>query len=123
MKAALQLLKDTPGKRHLAVLGTMKELGARSRQLHHQVGETVKQLGLDYLLVLADDPEAEAIVEGVASEIVTECFTTHQALGERLQEVVQSGDRLLFKASNSVGLNRVVRQFRAGFSGLKDFED
>ncbi|CCQ66131.1 UDP-N-acetylmuramoylalanyl-D-glutamyl-2,6-diaminopimelate--D-alanyl-D-alanine ligase [Crocosphaera watsonii WH 0402] len=27
---------------------------------------------------------------------------------QRLREVIQPGDRILFKASNSVGLNRVV---------------
>ena len=112
MVAALQLLKETPGKRHIAVLGTMKELGERSPQFHRQVGETLKQLEIDQLLVLANDPEAEAIAIG-ACGIPTQCFATHEQLVKQLKESVQPGDRLLFKASNSVGLNRVVEQFRA----------
>jgi UDP-N-acetylmuramoyl-tripeptide--D-alanyl-D-alanine ligase len=112
MLAALHLLKETPGQRHLAVLGTMKELGDRSPQFHRQVGEKVKQLAIDRLLIFIDDPETEAIAEG-ASGVATECFTSHDELEKRLTEVVQAGDRLLFKASNSVGLNRVVEQFRS----------
>lgn len=114
MLAALHLLKETPGKRHIAVLGAMKELGEQSPRFHRQVGETVKQLGIEQLLVLVDDPEAESIAEG-ALGVATECFKTHEALVKRLKEIVTSGDRLLFKASHSVGLNRVVEQFRQSF--------
>jgi UDP-N-acetylmuramoyl-tripeptide--D-alanyl-D-alanine ligase len=114
MLAALHLLKETPAKRHIAILGTMKELGERSPQFHFQVGEKVKQLGIERLFVLIDDPETEAIANG-ASGVVTENFTRHDELVERLVEVVETGDRLLFKASNSVGLNRVVEQFRDRF--------
>ena len=112
MVAALHLLKETPGKRHLAVLGTMKELGEHSAQLHHQVGETVKQLDIDRLFVLVNEPETEAIAAG-ASGISSQCFTTHDELTNQLQTLIQPGDRLLFKASNSVGLNRVVEQLLA----------
>ncbi|MDJ0581015.1 UDP-N-acetylmuramoyl-tripeptide--D-alanyl-D-alanine ligase [Crocosphaera sp.] len=108
MKAALQLLKDTPGSRHLAVLGTMKELGEASAELHREVGETAEKLGLDGLFILVDDPEAKAIIEGVKT-IETQSFSTHEQLIQRLKEVIQPGDRILFKASNSVGLNRVVQ--------------
>lgn len=111
MLAALHLLKETPGKRHIAVLGTMKELGVRSRQFHRQVGEKVKELGIEQLFVMVDDPETEAIAEG-ASGIPSECFQDRDELVKRLVEVARSGDRILFKASNSVGLNRVVEQFR-----------
>ncbi|ACB53772.1 UDP-N-acetylmuramoylalanyl-D-glutamate--2,6-diaminopimelate--D-alanyl-D-alanine ligase [Crocosphaera subtropica ATCC 51142] len=107
MKAALQLLKDTPGKRHLAVLGTMKELGDASAQLHQEVGETAETLGIDGLYILVDDPEAQAIAQGVKT-VETECFPTHEQLIQRLTEIIKPGDRILFKASNSVGLNRVV---------------
>jgi UDP-N-acetylmuramoyl-tripeptide--D-alanyl-D-alanine ligase len=114
MIAALQLLADTPGKRKIAILGAMKELGERSQQLHQRVGETVRKLNLDGLLVLVDGQDAEAIAlsaEGVPSE----CFATHADLVARLKTFVQAGDRLLFKAAHSVGLDRVVNQFRAEF--------
>ena len=109
MVAALQLLKETPGKRHIAVLGTMKELGNQALQLHQQVGETVKELNLDALLVLVDDPDAQGIVVG-AQGIPTESFNQREEIITRLEEIIQPGDRLLFKASNSVGLNQVVQQ-------------
>ena len=108
--ASIELLKQTPGKRHIAVLGTMKELGDRSTQLHYQVGEKVKELKLDRLFVLVDEPATEAIVTGAAG-INAECFRDRDDLVKRLTEIVQEGDLFLFKASNSVGLNKVVEQF------------
>jgi UDP-N-acetylmuramoyl-tripeptide--D-alanyl-D-alanine ligase len=116
MIAALHLLAQTPGKRHIAVLGAMKELGERSPEFHRQVGNTAQQLNLDALLIAVDDPEAEAIANGAAS-LLAECFSSQDALVKRLKELVQPGDRLLFKASRSVGLDRVVNQFRAEISG------
>ncbi len=115
MIAALHLLAQTPGKRHIAVLGAMKELGERSPEFHRQVGNTAQQLNLDALLIAVDDPEAEAIATGAAS-LLAECFSSQDALVKRLTELVQPGDRLLFKASRSVGLDRVVNQFRAEIS-------
>ncbi|WP_339459301.1 UDP-N-acetylmuramoyl-tripeptide--D-alanyl-D-alanine ligase [Nodularia spumigena] len=114
MTAALQLLADTPGKRKIAVLGAMKELGERSLQLHQRVGETVQRLQLDGLLVLVDGKDAQAIAQS-AEGIPSECFTTHADLVARLKTFVQAGDRILFKAAHSVGLDRVVNQFRAEF--------
>jgi UDP-N-acetylmuramoyl-tripeptide--D-alanyl-D-alanine ligase len=111
MVAGLRLLAQTPGKRRIAVLGTMKELGERSLELHQQVGATAQQLQLDRILILAEAAEAEAIATGAAS-LPSERFATHAALVERLQTLVQPGDRLLFKASHAVGLDQVVNQFR-----------
>lgn len=107
MLAALQMLKDTSGKRHIAVLGTMKELGEYSSQLHHQVGKKVQELGLDLLLVLADENSTQEIVKG-AEGIESECFSDRETLLDKLKQIIQPGDRILCKASNSVGLNKVV---------------
>jgi UDP-N-acetylmuramoyl-tripeptide--D-alanyl-D-alanine ligase len=115
MLAALQLLSDTPGKRKIAVLGAMKELGDRSPQLHQQVGEMVQNLQLDGLLVLVDGEDAETIAKS-AKGIPSECFVTHAELVARLKSYIQEGDRLLFKAAHSVGLDRVVSQLRLEFS-------
>lgn len=119
MLAALQLLADTPGKRKIAVLGAMKELGERSPQLHQRVGETVRNLKLDGLLVLVDGEDAEALAKS-AEGIPSECFGTHADLVARLKTFVQAGDRLLFKAAHSVGLDQVVSQLRAEFSVVGD---
>jgi UDP-N-acetylmuramoyl-tripeptide--D-alanyl-D-alanine ligase len=113
MTAALQLLADTPAKRRIAVLGTMKELGDRSPDFHRQVGEMVKQLNLDGLLILADAAESQALAEG-AWPLIAEQFATHEEVVQRLQKLAQPGDRILFKASRAVGLDQVVDRMRAG---------
>ncbi|MDZ4872475.1 MAG: UDP-N-acetylmuramoyl-tripeptide--D-alanyl-D-alanine ligase [Chroococcidiopsis cubana SAG 39.79] len=114
MLAALQLLAQTPGKRHIAVLGAMKELGERSRELHQKVGTMARQLNLDLLLVLVDGTDAEAIAQSATGIPVERC-ATHVELVERLKGGVKAGDRILFKAAHSVGLDRVVEQFRAEY--------
>lgn len=107
MLAALQLLADTPGQRRIAVLGTMKELGDRSPEFHAQVGARAQQLGLDAVLVLADEPAALEIAAG-AAPLPQHCFSTHPELLTYLQGFMQPGDRYLFKASRAVALDRVV---------------
>ncbi|GAB1541937.1 UDP-N-acetylmuramoyl-tripeptide--D-alanyl-D-alanine ligase [Scytonema sp. NUACC21] len=116
MMAALNLLAETPGRRRIAVLGAMKELGERSHQIHQKVGETVRKLNLDALLVLVDSKDAETIAKS-AEGVPYECFATHGDLVARLKTFVQEGDRILFKAAHSVGLDKVVSQFRTEFSG------
>ncbi|MEO1070334.1 MAG: UDP-N-acetylmuramoyl-tripeptide--D-alanyl-D-alanine ligase [Cyanobacteria bacterium J06638_6] len=107
MTAALHLLAESPGRRHIAVLGTMKELGAQSVVLHRRVGQVVGQLGLDALLTLADPDETLALEEG-ATGVNTLTFESQQALTQQLLDIIQPGDRVLFKASRSVALDRVV---------------
>ncbi len=109
MVASLNLLAHTPGTRRIAVLGAMKELGEQSHQLHQQVGKTVQDLQLDGLLVLVDCEDAATIARNVAG-IPTECFNSHVELLDGLKEYIQPGDRILFKAAHSVGLDKVVSQ-------------
>ncbi len=111
--AALQLLAETPGKRHIGVLGTMKELGEKSLDFHERVGIVARDLKLDALFILADFAEAQAMAKGAAGlpflEIEDiEARDCREKLAMRLKEFVEPGDRLLFKASHSVELNRVV---------------
>ena len=115
--AALKLLAETPGKRHIAVLGTMKELGEKSLDFHERVGIVARDLKLDALFILADFEEAKAMAKGAVGlpflEIEDiESSECREKLAKSLKEFVQPGDRLLFKASHSVELNRVVEMFK-----------
>jgi UDP-N-acetylmuramoyl-tripeptide--D-alanyl-D-alanine ligase len=122
MLAGLRLLADTPGKRRIAVLGTMKELGDRAIEFHRQVGRAARDLHLDALFVFADFEEAAAMAAGAAGlpfvqveDIARE--NSRKDLARHLMEFVTPGDRILFKASHSVELNRVVEKFRADWAG------
>ena len=113
--ASLQLLAAQPGTRRIAVLGTMKELGDQSIALHRHVGETVAALNLDELLILADPDEAKAMAMGAGS-VATQTFEGLEPLTMYIKEQMRAGDRILFKASRSVAMDKVVDQL------LKDFK-
>jgi UDP-N-acetylmuramoyl-tripeptide--D-alanyl-D-alanine ligase len=112
MIAALRQLADMPAKRHWAVLGTMKELGEMSTPLHNQVGEAISKLGIEGAVILADG-EADAILAGANGSLkYAIACQSYQEITETLLQKIESGDRILFKASRSVGMDRVVEAFR-----------
>ncbi len=112
MLAALNLLKQTSGKRHIAVLGAMKELGEYTESFHQKVGQRVKELGLDQLYVLSSDAEALSILNGATGVKAFSC-STKQELISTLKSNIIPGDRILFKASHSVGLDQAVESLRS----------
>lgn len=89
----------------------MKELGDYTEDLHRKVGEQVEALKIDALYILDTGAEGTAIAQGVTT-IPTWQFDTHDALVEHLVNEVEKGDRLLFKASHAVGLDRVVNALK-----------
>ncbi|MEM9136268.1 MAG: UDP-N-acetylmuramoyl-tripeptide--D-alanyl-D-alanine ligase [Cyanobacteria bacterium P01_F01_bin.42] len=116
MTAALKLLDKTPGQRKIAVLGPMKELGEYAVSLHQEIGSLVHQLGIDELLILDEGEEGTAIAEG-AKPMDSKQFGDHASLIAHLQAQFKTGDRILLKASHSVGLDRVVKTLTEKDSG------
>ena len=107
MRAALELLAAEPSSRRIAVLGPMLELGDHGPALHREVGRAARELEIDALLVLGDGSEVEALIDG-AAPLEGVRFDSHQQLIDYLGITMAPGDVLLFKASRSVGLDRVV---------------
>ncbi|MBW4698151.1 MAG: UDP-N-acetylmuramoyl-tripeptide--D-alanyl-D-alanine ligase [Aphanocapsa lilacina HA4352-LM1] len=110
-RAALVWFAGLPGRRRIAVLGQMRELGEFSRNLHRALGENCRRLALDEVVVLEAGEDTEALVAGAGSLPVVQ-LVSHRAVAEYLAERVQPGDRLLFKASRAVGLERVLAEFQ-----------
>lgn len=114
MTAALHLLAETAGKRRIAVLGTMKELGDYSLEFHRQIGDLAKRLKLDALFIFADPGEAQAMEAGAEGipyiylEDVSQA-EAHTHLAKTLKEFLQPDDVILCKASHSVALDKVVQ--------------
>jgi UDP-N-acetylmuramoyl-tripeptide--D-alanyl-D-alanine ligase len=107
--AALELLAAQPGSgRRYAVLGTMLELGERSLELHGQVAERARDLGLDGLVIVAAGAEGEAMQAAAAGlPRLARVNQPEQAL-EPLSAWLDPGDVVLLKASRGVALERLI---------------
>jgi UDP-N-acetylmuramoyl-tripeptide--D-alanyl-D-alanine ligase len=111
MKAAIQLLVEVGrGKRSIAVLGDMLELGAGSKQMHREVGAFLAGQGIGYLL--ACGPLGRELAEGarragMVADHITE-LPDAAAAGTALGSMVRQGDVVLVKASRGMRMEQVV---------------
>jgi UDP-N-acetylmuramoyl-tripeptide--D-alanyl-D-alanine ligase len=111
MRAALAyLVEQAAGRRTVAILGDMAELGRTGPGYHREVGETVAELGVQELLAVGE--LARGYVEGAAGVPSRWVPNVHDALRE-LDEVVRRGDCVLVKASRAVGLEAVAEALAA----------
>lgn len=113
-RAGINALCDIEAKRHIAVLGDMLELGSVSKQEHYSVGEYAAEKQLD--MVFAYGEEAENISLGAKENGVKDVlhFLDKKELSQKLLEVLQPGDAVLFKASRGMKLEEVIKNIYKG---------
>ena len=100
------------GRRTVAVVGEMRELGGTAEEEHRQVGMLIGQLGIDVVVVVGsgargvyDALAGDGAVEGHAT---TRYVETATEAGEWLRENVAGPDVVLVKASRSGRLETVA---------------
>jgi UDP-N-acetylmuramoyl-tripeptide--D-alanyl-D-alanine ligase len=109
MAATLKSLGAEPDvARRIAVLGPMRELGEHSDALHAGLAPAVLEAHVDRLILIGDEmrPLAEKVVGKVAFDLVSAVDDATDAL----QRMLRPGDAVLVKASNSVGLAKLVER-------------
>jgi UDP-N-acetylmuramoyl-tripeptide--D-alanyl-D-alanine ligase len=109
--AMLDVLRQTPAKRRIAVLGEMRELGAASPALHRQTGAAAAA-SADVLVAVqghANEMIPGAVAAGLNAS-AAHFFADAAAAGDFLADFLQAGDAVLFKASRAVGLERAVEK-------------
>lgn len=112
MRAALtNLPKPVPGKKRIAVLGAMKELGIYTEQSHLEVAK-IALSHVDYLLCLGE--ECMTMVEVFQKEgKPVEHFLDFESLKKRVYEVAEKGDVVLIKGANSKRLWQILDPFES----------
>lgn len=108
MKSAIQYLNKMQGKRKIAVLGDMLELGEFSKKLHEDVGKEVTSNNIDILITVGK--EAKNIAK-VAQENGVEhvySYDGNQEAIEKLRKILEADDAVLVKASNSMNFKEIV---------------
>ncbi len=115
MAATLKSLGAEPGvTRRIAVLGPMRELGAHAEALHAGLAPAVIAARIDHLLLVGADMDPLAdVLEGKVA--ITRAVGVDDA-ADVLAQFLRPGDAVLVKASNSVGLARLVDRVAGGMA-------
>jgi UDP-N-acetylmuramoyl-tripeptide--D-alanyl-D-alanine ligase len=114
MDAALAtLISLKSGKKAIAVLGDMLELGAVSVDAHRAIGATAARLGVDLVITLG--PLAKQIGEGaidagMPKDRVLEAGTQAEAAALLIQRS-RPGDAVLIKGSRGMKMEKILEAF------------
>ena len=117
MRAGLDVLchtAKTKGRRPVAVLGDMKELGPASAEAHFGVGKYAAGLAIAKLITFgnaAADIARGAVQNGMPAQdiLVIENSDDAENAAALLKTVLRENDTVLFKASRAVALERLIR--------------
>lgn len=107
VEAAMRTVAQMPG-RHIAVLGTMAELGPIEQAEHERIGRLAVDLGFANVVTVGDEPGI-AIGAGVIARNVADS----EAAFEVVSRLIDDGDVVLVKASRAVGLEELALRLAA----------
>jgi len=118
VRAMLEVVRDTPARRRIAVLGEMLELGRWAEPLHRDVGNYAAVCGFDVLVGIRGAAcfMVDAVKRAGLTADAAFFFDDPQAAGRLLRTLAQPGDVILFKGSRGVHVERALEEFlnRAG---------
>ena len=112
--AALEALRAIEGKRKIAVLGDMREIGKYSEEAHQTIGEKAAEFA-DLLFTVGEKArfiKSAAIQYGLSEEKIFH-FDTQEAAGRALQNAVKQEDIILIKGSRAMKMEKIVEEIMA----------
>lgn len=118
VKSALYTLSkittQNNGKR-IAVLADMLELGSETENTHREVGLKVAELGIDFLITVGEASKHTAIAarEAGMDDNQIASFDNSETAGKFLQEKLHEGDVVLVKGSQSMRMEKIVKEVMA----------
>lgn len=107
-KAAIDTLMELPGKKHIAVLADMLDLGAEEKQLHAQIGHYAKEKGVD--LLLAYGPLSQESAEAFGGQ----WYETKEELVKELLPYLEEDNVIVVKGSRAMGMDSIVKELMRG---------
>ncbi|MFN0207228.1 MAG: UDP-N-acetylmuramoyl-tripeptide--D-alanyl-D-alanine ligase [Planctomycetota bacterium] len=118
VRAAIRALEGLRnGRRRIFVLGKMHELGAKSSELHTEIGREIGRARFDMFIAIG--AESRELVKGAvdagmsAGAIIQ--FPSAADAQYHIPEIVKDGDLVLVKGSRAEGLERIIDALRARF--------
>ena len=116
VRAMLDVLRDTPARRRIAVLGEMLELGHWAEPLHRDVGHYVAESGINVLIGIRGAARLmvdAALLAGLGADAAFFLDDPRDA-GRLARVIAQPGDAILFKGSRGVRVELALEEFLSG---------
>jgi UDP-N-acetylmuramoyl-tripeptide--D-alanyl-D-alanine ligase len=110
VRSMIELLKNAPGQRKIAVLGEMLELGREATTLHRDIGQFVADQGIYALLGIrgAARSMVDQAIDAGMSDSAAYFFNSSEEAGDFLRNFMHPGDTILFKGSRSVQVEKAI---------------
>ncbi len=113
IRGALDVLsKIGAGRRKIAIVSEMLDLGLHSSEEHLAVGQEVAKVNVDYLITVGENAALigrAALQGGIARDRISNVRTYDEAARE-LEKIMNSGDVVLFKGSRWFRLERLAKE-------------
>lgn len=112
---ALSQISVKEGNKRFAALGDMLELGSETENAHREIGFKVAELGINYLITIGEAAKhiaAAAREAGINGDQIAS-FDSSAAAGKFLQEKLATGDVVLMKGSQSIRMEKMVKEVMA----------
>jgi UDP-N-acetylmuramoyl-tripeptide--D-alanyl-D-alanine ligase len=110
MAATLDVLGNEDATRRIAVLGEMRELGAKSADLHAGIAAPLLAAKPDAVILVGK--EMGALAEAVRGKLEFQHVDDAASARDALMPMIAAGDVILIKGSNGVGLSALVAALR-----------
>lgn len=112
VKAAIDVMKNIKGKRTIAFLGSMKELGDESYKAHREVAEYAKEKEVDLLFSIGEFNDAFKDGFKETNKDNYKSFLNNKEAAKYIKNIIRDGDIILVKASRAMKLEEVVEELR-----------
>lgn len=110
MEAALDVLAASQGKRKIAFLGDMKELGAQEQAMHAAMADVAAMGQVDQVHCIG--PLMQALHQALPDDKRGLWAETSAEMAAHLPELIRDGDAVLAKGSLSMALAQIVDALR-----------
>ena len=112
MEESLRAMGQLQGKRKIAMLGDMLELGEHSKAAHEAIGKVLVEEQYDMVFTFGDMMKQAASVAKQGGVPYVYVGKSHLDIANAYYEVRQEGDVILIKGSRGLKMERIIEDFK-----------
>lgn len=113
-ESGLKSVDHMHGKRKIAFLADILELGEFAKEIHIELGKVFKELNYDILIAYGDNIKYTA---EVAKKYINNVYVYNdiEKAENKVREIMTDGDIIYFKGSNAMNINSIIENIKRDF--------